>query len=205
MTAQTTVSTASGETIVLGGLITKNEQRLNRSVPYLSDIPVVGWAFRYDQYRHRRTELLIILTPHVVRSSEDAERLKQIEAARMHWCAADVHAIHGDPEFCRRGECPTCNEQMPVVYPDLDPRGLQNVPRPAGAAPVDANGSPQPDSEVSADNQGAASRVASIKGAAVGPRPAGALATPRPPRGTPPARPAPPPAYTGAQTSYQAQ
>ena len=41
-TAQTTVSTASGETIVLGGLITKSEQRLNRRVPYLSDVPVLG-------------------------------------------------------------------------------------------------------------------------------------------------------------------
>ncbi len=201
-TAQTTVSTASGETIVLGGLITKKEQRLNRSVPYLSDIPVVGWAFRYDQYQNRRTELLIILTPHVVRSSEDAERLKQIEAARMHWCAADVHAVHGDPEFCRRGECPTCNEQMPVVYPDLDPRGLQGVPHPAGGVPTDADGYPQPDPGVSAGNRVVTPRIASVKGAG---RPAGALVNPQPPRSVPPARPTPPAAYTGAQTSYQAQ
>ena len=153
-TAQTTVSTASGETIVLGGLITKNEQRLNRSVPYCRTFPWWAGLFRYDQYRSKRTELLIILTPHVVRSSADAERLKQIEAARMHWCAADVHAIHGDPEFCRRGECPTCNEQMPVVYPDLDPRGLQNVPSPAGGVPVDAKQRPSSaDPGVSADNR----------------------------------------------------
>jgi general secretion pathway protein D len=204
-TAQTTVSTASGETIVLGGLITKNEQRLNRSVPYLSDIPVIGWAFRYDQYRHRRTELLIILTPHVVRSSEDAERLKQIEAARMHWCAADVHAIHGDPEFCRRGECPTCNEQMPVVYPDVDPRGLQNVPISPGAAPNDIDGSPQLDPGVSARNRGVSPRVAGTKGAVVSSGPSGARGAPQPPRNISPVGPMPPTAYTGGPTSNQVQ
>ena len=211
-TAQTTVSTASGETIVLGGLITKHEQRLDRSVPYLSDVPFLGWAFRYDSYRSKRTELLIILTPHVVRSSEDAERLKQIEAARMHWCAADVHAIHGDPEFCRRGECPTCNEQMPVVYPDLDPRGLQNLPVPGGAAPVDADGYTQPDPGVSAGNRAATLRVASIKGAQPATGPIGAKSAASPGTAQPPragAAPVPvgqkPPAYTGAQTSYRAQ
>ncbi len=123
-TAQTTISTASGETIVLGGLITKRRMTINRRVPYLADVPVLGWMFRFDQFEAQRTELLIVLTPHVVRNAADAERLRQIEAARMHWCAADVHEIHGDPAFCRRGDCPVCDAQMPVVYPDLDPSGM---------------------------------------------------------------------------------
>jgi hypothetical protein len=123
-TAQTTISTASGETIVLGGLITKRRLTVNRRVPFLADVPVLGWMFRYDQFEAQRTELLIILTPHVVRDAADAERLRQIEAARMHWCAADVHEIHGDPAFCKRGDCPICAAQMPVVYPDLDPSGM---------------------------------------------------------------------------------
>ncbi len=129
-TAQTTVSTASGETIVLGGLITKRRLTVNRSVPYLASVPILGWMFRYDQYQAQRTELLIILTPHVVRNAADAERLRQIEAARMHWCAADVHALHGDPAFCRRGDCPICNADMPVIYPDFDPAGMQPTPMP---------------------------------------------------------------------------
>jgi hypothetical protein len=123
-TAQTTISTASGETIVLGGLITKRRLTINRRVPYLSNVPVLGWMFRYDQFEARRSELLIILTPHVVRNASDTERLRQVEAARMHWCAADVHEIHGDPAFCLRGQCPVCNAETPVIYPDLDPNGL---------------------------------------------------------------------------------
>ena len=127
-TAQTTVSAADGETIVLGGLITESERRLDRRVPYLASIPVLGWMFRFDQLIADRTELLIILTPHVVRNPSEADRLRQIEAARMSWCAADVHALHGDPAFCRRGECPACNANMPVFYPDLDPAGMSPVP-----------------------------------------------------------------------------
>jgi hypothetical protein len=36
-----------------------------------------------------------------------------------------VHALHGDPAFCRRGECPVCNADMPVIYPDFDPSGME--------------------------------------------------------------------------------
>lgn len=126
--AHTTVSSANGETIILGGLITKSEKRILRRVPYLADVPFLGGLFRYDQFTGKRTELLIILTPQVVRSPEDAARLRQAEAARMHWCAADVHAIHGDGEFCDRPNCPTCDSQTPIIYPDLNPRGIQPTP-----------------------------------------------------------------------------
>ena len=68
-TAQTTVSTASGETIVLGGLITKYEQRLDRRVPYLSDVPFLGWAFRYDSHRSQ---------PHRAVDHPDAARRAQL-------------------------------------------------------------------------------------------------------------------------------
>ncbi len=121
-TAQTTVSASDGETIVLGGLITKSTKKISRSVPFLGDLPIVNHFFRYDNAAEQRTELLIILTPHVVRSPEDAERLKQVEAARMHWCLADVQELHGltglygadDPSLY----------QIPVIYPDENPRGL---------------------------------------------------------------------------------
>jgi len=123
-TAQTTVSAQSGETIVLGGLITKGRSTVDRRVPYLSSIPVLGSLFRYDSVVSRRRELLIILTPHVIRNAQDAERIKQIEASRMNWCAADVHALHGIDGMCTSGDCPICNAQTPVLYPDLSPRGL---------------------------------------------------------------------------------
>ena len=122
--AQATVSAADGETIILGGLITKSNQEIHRKVPYLGDLPLLRHLFRFDSVIERRTELLIILTPHVIRSAADMERLKQVETARMSWCAADVFDLHGEvldnPEMSQ-----LIAEEGPweVIYPHVDPRG----------------------------------------------------------------------------------
>lgn len=123
ITAQATVSAASGETIILGGMISRRKETLHRQVPWLGDIPVIKHLFSYDYFDMKRTELLIIMTPHVVRSVGDMEQLKQAEFARMSWCEADVFAMHGDVY-------PTTNISTQlvdgvdchVVYPDVDPR-----------------------------------------------------------------------------------
>lgn len=122
-TAQTTVSAADGQTIVLGGLITKSKRTVNRRVPYLSNIPVLGLLFRYDQFIGQRTELLIILTPHVVRSEADAERIKQLESSRMSWCLGDAEKLQGDMGIKKRGSVEFDDVETKVIYPDLDPRG----------------------------------------------------------------------------------
>jgi hypothetical protein len=122
--AQTTVSASSGETIVLGGLITKTTQNVRRRVPLLSDIPILGNLFRFDSDVCRRSELLIFLTPHVVESSEDANRIKQLEAARMSWCLADVHAIHGPTGLYEDHDSSEWHGQGEVIYPDTNPQGL---------------------------------------------------------------------------------
>jgi type II secretion system protein D len=95
-TAQATVSASSGETIILGGLITKKTLTIDRRVPLLSKIPLLGNFFRYDLNQQERAELLIILTPYVIRGPEDEYRLKQAEYSRMSWCICDAEAIHGD-------------------------------------------------------------------------------------------------------------
>ncbi|MGE3313602.1 MAG: secretin N-terminal domain-containing protein [Planctomycetaceae bacterium] len=122
-TAQTTVSATDGETIVLGGLITKGSSQIHRRVPWLGDLPLIGRLFRFDSLISRRTELLIIMTPHVVRNAEDAERIKKGETAKMHWTCADLHKLHGDGSLCNDPNCPVCDAQIPVIYPDANPRG----------------------------------------------------------------------------------
>jgi len=125
--AQTTVSARDGETIVLGGLITRNTTKVDRRVPYLGDLPVLGNLFKYSLTQNKRTELLIILTPHVVRTPEEAERIKRIESSRMHWCLEDVQQVHGDAGLSKNGG--------QVIYPDANPRGTKSSepvpPKPA--------------------------------------------------------------------------
>lgn len=123
-TAQATVSAANGETIILGGLITSSKRQVHRKVPVLGDIPVLKYLFSYDSVSDRRTELLIILTPHIIRSQDDAERVKQIELSRMSWCAADVVNIHGDINLAPQpGSVVPDEGAWEVIYPDIDPRG----------------------------------------------------------------------------------
>ncbi len=62
-TASTTVSVQSGETVVLGGMITNNESVVHRKVPWLGDIPLLGRLFRYDSNQFARKELIVFLTP----------------------------------------------------------------------------------------------------------------------------------------------
>jgi len=150
-TAQATVSDANGETIILGGLITKANRQVHRKVPVLGDIPVLKYLFRFDSVAEKRTELLIILTPHIVRSQEDMERVKQVEFARMSWCAADVVNIHGDINMAPPvGSMISEQGDWEVIYPDVDPSGQapqtqimeQGVgqPSPTEAVPLNLNG-----------------------------------------------------------------
>lgn len=129
--ASTTVSAGDGETIIIGGLITKSNNTVHRRIPYLSDVPLLGNMFRYDSVVDRRTELLIILTPHVIRNPLDAERLKQIEAARMHWTAADVVDFTGDPTLMAEADSSKILDiDTQVIYPDNNPRGEWICPEP---------------------------------------------------------------------------
>ncbi len=120
-TAQTTVSAASGQTIVIGGLITNSNQTLSRRVPWLGDLPVVGNLFRYDGNSHARKELLIILTPHVILGDNEAEHMKQVEMSRMSWISADVFQwINSPPPPGQTAD----DDDIPVIYPD--------APQPSG-------------------------------------------------------------------------
>ncbi|TWT94208.1 type II secretion system protein GspD [Neorhodopirellula pilleata] len=78
-TAQTTVSVQSGETIVLGGMITSSTNVVNRKVPIIGDIPYLGRLFRYDLDRCEKRELLVFLTPIVLNSQEMSDALMQEE------------------------------------------------------------------------------------------------------------------------------
>lgn len=73
--ADTTVNVRDGETVVLGGLITTRDETLESGIPLIKDIPVVGLAARVTKVSKKKTELLIIMTPRVVRTAEDARRL----------------------------------------------------------------------------------------------------------------------------------
>lgn len=139
--AETTVVVSDEQTIVIGGLITKSRDTLKRKVPWLSDIPVVGSAFGFETENVRRTELLIFLTPRIVKGAAYGEMLKQIEADRMHfteWEAEQIHGpLYGIPDPSETYQGPETWKMMnpPEPMPALEPTGA--APGPAGVPAAD--------------------------------------------------------------------
>lgn len=83
--AQTTVSVQDGHTIIIGGLITTSDTTRVDKVPLVGDIPGLGLLFQNRTVQSERTELLIILTPYIVRNLDDARRVteKQVQTLEM--------------------------------------------------------------------------------------------------------------------------
>lgn len=65
------VAVRSGETIVLGGLIRDNTAFGRSGIPFLSDLPLIGNAFGTSSKAGARTELLVMITPQVVRADNE--------------------------------------------------------------------------------------------------------------------------------------
>ncbi len=60
------VTVKDGSHVILGGLITDKVNKSSNKVPLLGDIPLLGYAFRYDELTDEKVELVIIVTPHLV-------------------------------------------------------------------------------------------------------------------------------------------
>jgi len=69
-TATTSVSVQSGQSILIGGLISTSDELTSKSVPVLGQIPLLGALFRSNVKTSTRTELLIVLTPEVLINGE---------------------------------------------------------------------------------------------------------------------------------------
>jgi general secretion pathway protein D len=72
---QTIVAVPSGQTMVMGGLITENKANSSNGLPLLSRIPVIGGLFGAQQLTNDRTELVVFITPEVVSSEGDYTRV----------------------------------------------------------------------------------------------------------------------------------
>ena len=65
--AKTVVEIRDGESFALAGLIRKDFQDTIRQVPFLGSLPIIGTLFRSTGFQHEETELVIIVTPHLVK------------------------------------------------------------------------------------------------------------------------------------------
>ncbi|MFC1782833.1 secretin N-terminal domain-containing protein, partial [Planctomycetota bacterium] len=81
---QTTISMASGQTVVIGGLIRDDKITIEKKIPLLGDIPLLGALFKFQRDRIQKTNLLLFITPYILTSQADlaaASTMKQNEIA----------------------------------------------------------------------------------------------------------------------------
>lgn len=78
-----TVAIQSGESVALGGLIRDSQSSTESGVPILSDIPILGALFRSTDAETKRTELLVLITPRVVGSLEEARAVTEELRGRL--------------------------------------------------------------------------------------------------------------------------
>ncbi len=115
--AKTTVTVKDGETIIIGGLITNSENKSENKVPLFGDLPGIGNLFRASTRKTEKTELIIMLTPHVIRTPEEARTL-----------SVEMRDQTGLNENIRRNPL----LQGMQVKPDADQFGPVDILRPTG-------------------------------------------------------------------------
>jgi general secretion pathway protein D len=72
----TEVIAESGQTIVLGGLITDNNSATDTSVPFFSSLPLIGNLFNSTNESKDKTELIVLVTPKIIESSDEWDEIK---------------------------------------------------------------------------------------------------------------------------------
>jgi len=81
----TNVVASSGQSIVLGGLMSENQSSSESKVPILGDVPLVGNLFKSKSKGRRKTELIVILTPKIISTVDEATKITEDFKKELKW------------------------------------------------------------------------------------------------------------------------
>jgi general secretion pathway protein D len=129
------VNVQSGQTVVLGGLIQDQEERGQDRVPLLGEIPIVGNLFGSTRSVNTRTELIVFLTPRVIRNPEDARDVSEELRSRLQSLRPESQGFLPPPAPIAPApaQAPITPYPTPLMRPDGevmgDPYGLSPAPR----------------------------------------------------------------------------
>ena len=100
---KTQVAVADGESLMLGGLIQESRSNATNQIPVAGDIPIFGNAFKDKDDTINKTELLIMITPHVIRSvSEAREIAEEYKRKMLHVSSKAIARPHDIEQSARR-------------------------------------------------------------------------------------------------------
>ena len=131
--AETTAVVQDGDTLAIGGIIAENKTNDKRGIPYLMDIPVLGRFFRNTSDETTRTELIMLITPHVIRSRTEGTAVTEEFKSKLSILRNDLERMRLDRE-----------RDLEKMKRDWQEQQKQQTPVPP--APADEAPSPSPSS-----------------------------------------------------------
>ena len=100
----------TGQTAVIGGLVTEDDFEQVRKIPFLGDLPIIGYLFKWKRVRKSKESLLVFITPYLIRSSEETQKVIEGEVERRREKMRDEQ----DRIF---GGAPTFGKDVPEAKP----------------------------------------------------------------------------------------
>jgi general secretion pathway protein D len=73
------IVTGDQRTVVIGGLMQDKKSESESKVPFFGDIPIIGWLFKNWSDTSKKTNLILLLTPYIVRSDEDFRKVYDLK------------------------------------------------------------------------------------------------------------------------------
>ncbi len=139
--AETTAVVHDGETLVIGGLIGENRSRSRSGIPYLMDLPVVGRFFGTTNNDTTRTELIMLITPRVIRSREESRYVTDEFKSKLNSVRNELERLERErarsqpkppPPEIPPGVEPKASEEKPPFAPSrfVPQRGASVTPHP---------------------------------------------------------------------------
>ncbi|MFH0924111.1 MAG: secretin N-terminal domain-containing protein [bacterium] len=94
--ANTSLTVMDGQTIVIGGMIKDQKSKTKTEVPILSKIPLLGYLFTSIEDTLKKTELIILITPHVINSLQDATKITEEFQEKVNSLKKEIDVSNGN-------------------------------------------------------------------------------------------------------------
>lgn len=132
--AETTVELGSGQAFMIGGLLRNSHTNATDKAPFLGDLPIIGALFRSNSFRRNETELVIVVTPYLVKPVNANQIVLPTDGYRA---ATDAQRLLGGQSFDGRSGAV---RPKPTMAPPVTATQPPAAPAPRGKAAAPAPG-----------------------------------------------------------------
>ena len=142
--AETTAVVQDGDSLAIGGIIAENRNESRSGVPYLMDLPVLGRLFRTTSSETLRTELIFLITPHVIRNRSEGTAVTEEFKSKLTDLRNELDKFESDRVKAKAKQLPPPGAVQPDVKPPLPAPAVPIPQAPAPAVPMPQGPTPAP-------------------------------------------------------------